>query len=81
MTPQDFYAAGFTPCPSPPPCWQQDLGAFFIRMQDQGAAYVRYLAGQHDEIEAFVGDWHHPHTYWYCSGCNVTLPQLLSRLS
>lgn len=83
MTPQDFYAAGFSPCPAPPPCWQREVGTFYTRMQAQGAAYVRHLAGhgQPDELEAFVGEWARPWTYWYCWGCKATLAQLLRRLS
>ena len=81
MTPEEFYAAGFSSCLLPPPCWQQDAGTFYVRTQEQGAAYVRYSAGWPDEIEAFVGDWAHPWTYWYCWGCGATLSQLLSRLN
>ncbi len=81
MTPDDFYAAGFHLCPTPPPCWRQELGTFYTRMQAQGAAYVRYLAGKPDELEVFVGDWAQPWTYWYCWGCDATLAQLLRRLA
>lgn len=82
MTLTDFCAAGFVPCPSPPPCWQREPGTFYTRMQAQGAAYVRYLSqtGQPEEIEAFVGDWARPWAYWYCWGCGATLSQLLRRL-
>ena len=81
MTTDDFYAAGFTECHLPPPCWQQDNGFFYKRAQAQGAAYVRYLPGRYEEIEAFVGDWQRPFIYWYCSGCDVTVALLLQRLS
>ena len=81
MTPEEFYAAGFLACPVPPPCWQREPGTFYMRAQDQGAAYVRYLAGLPDEVEAFVGEWARPWTYWYCWGCGATLNQLLRRLT
>lgn len=80
MTPQDFYNAGFSACLTPPACWQQEPGHFFVRPQAQGTAYVRYLSGEPDEIEAFVGDWSRPWLYWFCQGCRATLPQLLHRL-
>lgn len=87
MTSDDFYAAGFRACPVPPPCWQQEPGAFYTRSQAQGVAFVRYLAehcpkgGTLEEIEAFVGDWRRPWTYWYCRSSAVTSRELLHRLS
>ncbi|WP_375417540.1 hypothetical protein [uncultured Hymenobacter sp.] len=81
MTPQDFYAAGFQLCPQPPLCWRQEMGTFYTRMQAQGTAYVRHLTGTSGEVEAFVGDWARPWTYWYCWGYEPTLKQLLRRLS
>ena len=87
MTTADFSAAGFVPCATPPPCWQQEPGNFYTRTQAHGAAFVRYLAGTADphsargeEIEAFVGDWHQPWAYWCCWGCGITVAQLLRRL-
>jgi hypothetical protein len=86
MTSDDFSAAGFQPCQVPPPCWQREPGTFYMRMQAQGAAFVRYLAqaapgsGLREEIEAFVGDWQHPWAYWYCCGGGVTPGQLQQRL-